>query len=207
MVEFLMEVSGKDRIDTVRESLAMISAGNDLIIADEMIKELADRSGTSESVLRSELGKMKKKERRHGKKEAVPVKTVRYPEEYLLLSTLISFPEKFEMVMSQLHSEDLRELPVKSLFEKAGALGDGFTVDKLLREATEEEQSIIRELTLDPGFDFAWVDKNIQDCLRRLAQRKLDERRNVLMSQEPNDVTLHDSILKEKRKLIREKKL
>ena len=207
MVEFLMEVSGKDRIDTVRESLAMISAGNDLIIADEMIKELADRSGTSESVLRSELGRMKKKERRHGDKEAAPVKAVRYPEEYLLLSTLISFPEKFEMVMEQLHSEDLRELPIKSLFEKAEALGAGFTVDKLLRKATDEEQSIIRELTLNPGFDFACVDKNIEDCLLRLAQRKLNERRNVLMAQEPDDVALYDSILKEKRKLIREKKL
>jgi DNA primase len=207
MVEFLMEVSGKDKIDTVRESLVMIAAGNDLIIADEMIRELADRSGISESVLRSELGRMKKKEKRTGNKEVVPHKAVKHTEEYLLLSALISFPEKSEAVISRLNSEDLRELPVKSLFEKVKELGANFTVDRLIHEATEEEQSIIRELTLNPGFDSAYVDRNIHDCLLRLAQRRLDERRNLLMAQEPHDVALYDSILKEKRKLIREKKL
>jgi DNA primase len=207
MVEFLMEASGKDKIDTVRESLVMIAAGNDLIIADAMVRELADRSGISESVLRSELGRMKKKEKRNREKEVVPYKAVKHTEEYLLLSALISCPEKFEVVMSRLNSEDLRELPVKSLFEKVKALGDNFTMETLIHEATEEEQSIIRELTLNPGFDSAYVDRNIHDCLLRLAQRRLDERRNLLMAQEPHDVALYDSILKEKRKLLKEKKL
>jgi len=207
MVGFLMEVSGEDRIDTVRESLVIIAAGNDLIIADEMIKELADRSGISESVLRSEIGRLKKKEKRIRNEEVVPVKAVKHPEEYLLLSALISFPEKYEAVMSRLNSKDLKELPIKSLIEKVKALGAGFTMDKLIREATDEEQSIIRELTLTPGFDLACVDRNIHDCLLRLAQRRLDERRSLLMAQEPHDVALYDSILKEKRKLIRENKL
>jgi DNA primase len=207
MVQFLIEVSGKDTIDKVRESLVMIAAGNDLIIADEMIKELADRSGISESVLRSELGRMKKKEKRSTSKEVVPDKTMKYAEEYLLLSALLSFPEKIEEVISQLNSEDLRELPVKSLFEKVKALGANFNMDTLINEATEEEQSIIRELTLNPGFDFACVDRNIHDCLLRLAQRRLDERRNLLMAQDPHDVALYDSLLKEKRKLIKERKL
>ena len=206
MVQFLMGISRKDTIDKVRESLVMIAAGNDLIIADELIKELADRSGISESVLRSELGRMKKKEKRSSK-EVIPDKTIKYAEEYLLLSAVIAFPEKIEEVISQLNSEDLRELPIKSLFEKVKALGANFNMDTLINEASEEEQSIIRELTLNPGFDLAYVDRNIHDCLLRLAQRRLDERRNLLMAQDPHDVALYNSILKEKRKLIREKKL
>jgi len=207
VVEFLMEVSGKDTIDTVREALVIIAAGKDLIMADEMIRELADRSGVSESVLRSELGSMKKKAKKSENKEVVFHKAVKYTEEYLLLSALISFPEKVEVVVSRLDSEDLRELPVKSLFEKVKTLGAKFTVDRLIQEATEEERLIVRELTLNPGFDVAYVDRNIDDCLFRLAQRKLDEKRISLMAQEPHDRALYDSLLKEKRKLIREKKL
>ena len=65
MIEFLMKISGKDTVDTVRESLLMIASGNDLIIAGEMVKELAERSGISETILRSELRKMKKAQAGH----------------------------------------------------------------------------------------------------------------------------------------------
>jgi len=40
-----------------------------------------------------------------------------------------------------------------------------------------------------------------------LAQRRLEEKRSVLMAQKPHDAALYNSILKEKRKLIREKKV
>jgi len=207
MIEFLMNISGRDKIDTVREALAMIATGKDLLIADEMVKELAERSGISESVLRNELRRMKKKERRDRNEEIVPFKTVKSTEEYLLLSAVISFPEKIEAVMSKLNIEELREVPIKSLFEKIKALGDKFNMDALVHEANEEEKAIIRELTLKPGFDLDHVDRNIHDCLLRLAQRRLEERRNLLMAQEPHDAVLHDSILKEKRKLIRDNQL
>ncbi len=206
MIEFLMKISGKDNVDTVRESLLMIASGNDLIIAGEMVKELAERSGISETILRSELRKMKKKAKRTNDEVVVPVKTMKHVEEYLLLSTLISFPEKVADVISQVNSEELRVVPIKSLFEKIRSLGDTFTVDNLINDASEEERAIIRELSLKPGFDLDHVDKNIHDCLHRLAQRRLEERRNVIMAQKPHDAALYDSILKEKRKLIREKK-
>lgn len=206
MIEFLMKISGKDTVDTVRESLLTIASVNDLIIAGEMVKELAERSGISETVLRSELRKMKKKSKRGKDEEVVPAKTVRHVEEYLLLSALISFPEKVAEVIPEVTSEELRAVPIKSLFEKIKDLGATFTIDELIKEATEEERSIIRELSLNPGFDLDNVDRNIHDCLYRLAQRRLEERRNVLMAQEPHDAVLLDSILKEKRKLIREKK-
>jgi DNA primase len=207
MIEFLMKISKKDTIDTVRESLLMIASGNDLIRADEMVKELAERSGISETVLRSELRKMKKKAKRGKDEDVSPVRTVSPVEEYLLLSALISFPEKVEEVIPEVKSEELRAVPIRSLFEKIKALGATFTIDELINEANEEERSIIRELSLKPGFDLDHVDRNIHDCLHRLAQRRLEERRNALVAQDPHDASLLDSILKEKRKLIREKKI
>lgn len=207
MIAFLMKISGKDTVDTVRESLLMIASGNDLIIVGEMLKELSDRSGIGETILRSELRKIKKKAKRNNYEVVVPVKIVKHVEEYLLLSALISFPEKVAEVIPQVNSDELRAVPIKSLFEKIRALGDTFTVDKLTNDANEEERSIIRELSLKPGFDLDHVDKNINDCLHRLAQRRLEEKRSVLMAQKPHDAALYNSILKEKRKLIREKKV
>lgn len=208
MIEFLMKISSKDKIDTVREALSIIAAGKDPIMADEMVRESADKSGISESVLRGELRRMKKKKRlnRH-EEETVPVKAVKNVEEYLLLSAVISSPEKAEEVISKLNTEELREVPIKSLFEKIKVLGAKFDIHLLVNEATEEEKSIIRELSLKPGFDLEHLDQNIQDCLFRLAQRRLDERRNLIMAQKPDDAALHNSILKEKRKLIRESQL
>lgn len=207
IIEFLMKLSGRDKIDTVREALVMISAGNDLIMADEMIRELADRSGISESVLRSELQRMKKKGKKKRHEETIPIKAVKNIEEYLLLSAVLSFPEKIEGVISKLNIEELREVPIKSLFEKIRVLRDKFDIKSLINGAPEDEQSIVRELSLNPGFDLDNIDRNIHDCLLRLDQRRLEERRNLVMAQEPDDATLHDSLLKEKRKLIKKTQL
>lgn len=207
IIEFLMKLSGKDKIDTVREALVMIAACKDLIMADEMVRELADRSGINESVLRSELQRMKKKEKQKRHEETIPFRAVKNIEEYLLLSAVMSFPEKIEEVISKLNIEDLREVPIKSLFEKIKVLGDKFDMNLLINEAPEDERSIIRELSLNPGFDLDHIDRNIHDCLLRLDQRRLEERRNLIMAQEPDDAALHDSILKEKRKLIRKTQL
>ena len=61
MTEFLMNTSKGDKIDIVKESLSNIALMKDMIIADEMLGELADRSRIHESVLRSELEKIRKK--------------------------------------------------------------------------------------------------------------------------------------------------
>ena len=52
-------------------------------------------------------------------------------------------------------------------------------------------------------FDPEEVDRNIQDCIQRITQRKFEEKRLAALSQEPDDVALHNLLLKEKRKLIR----
>ncbi len=60
-IEFLVVTSKRDKIDTVREALEMISNINDLIIADELLIELSDRTRVNETALRGELKKIKKK--------------------------------------------------------------------------------------------------------------------------------------------------
>src|SRR4030042_2741031 len=136
MIEFLLNTSsasgGGDRIDNVRKALGMIAGVKDLIIADEMLGELADRSRINESVLRSELKKMKKKAGPHSLKGRGPVKAVRNEEEYLLLSAIIAFPEKADNILSRLNTEDLKDQTIRSIFKKIKTAADNLNISSLL---------------------------------------------------------------------------
>ncbi|OHE55259.1 MAG: DNA primase [Thermodesulfovibrio sp. RBG_19FT_COMBO_41_18] len=208
MIEFLLNTSsasgGGDRIDNVRKALGMIADVKDLIIADEMLGELADRSRINESVLRSELKKMKKKAGPHSLKGRGPVKAVRNEEEYLLLSAIIAFPEKADNILSRLNTEDLKDETIRSIFKKIKTAADNLNISSLLDNADEEERVLIRGFSLNPGFDLELVDKNIDDCLQTLVQKRFEERKRLADVKEPDDATLHNSLLKEKRKLIKE---
>lgn len=63
---------------------------------------------------------------------------------------------------------------------------------------------LIRGFSLNPGFDLELVDKNIDDCLQTLVQKRFEERKRLADVKEPDDAALHNSLLKEKRKLIKE---
>jgi DNA primase len=212
MIEFLLNTSssalggsgGGDRIDNVRKALGMIADVKDMIIADEMLGELADRSRINESVLRSELKKMKKKAGPHSLKGRGPVKAVRNEEEYLLLSAIIAFPEKADNILSRLNTEDLKDETIRSIFKKIKTAADNLNISSLLDNADEEERVLIRGFSLNPGFDLELVDKNIDDCLQTLVQKRFEERKRLADVKEPDDAALHNSLLKEKRKLIKE---
>jgi DNA primase len=201
-MEFLLKTSKAARSDTVREALGIVFLLKDLILADELITELADRSGVHENLLRSEIEKMRTKIVSHPARASAHPGKKAYQEEHLLLSALMSFPEKACDILSKLDVEDLRDITVKSLFFKIRELKGLFHADLLLEDADDSEKVLLTGLLLDPGFDPELIDRNIADCLQKIAQRRFEDKRIAALSSEPDDVALHDSILKEKRKLI-----
>jgi DNA primase len=200
-IEFIVVTSKRDKIDTVREALEMISNINDLIIADELLIELSDRTRVNETALRGELKKIKKKIRTSISRIANQDKIIENKEEYLLLSAIISFPEKADYVLSRLDVDELKVESVRSLFKKIKGLGDKFSTGSILDKADDEEKSMVTELSLKPGFDLEHVDRNIDDCLQNIAQKRFDEKRK--QAEESGDVTLLNVLLKEKRKLLK----
>lgn len=200
-IRFLLRTAKGDRIDAVREALAMIASMKDLLQADELVRELVDSSKINEAVLRSELEKMRQKT--HAQKREKPEHAAETfnREELLLLSALLSFPEKSGSVLSQLAIEDIRSEPIRSLLHKINELGDTLTLPILLNNADDTERTLITGLSLNPGFDPDHVDKNIDDCLLKLKQRKTEKERQ--MAEDIGDITRLDSLLKEKRKDIK----
>lgn len=201
MTEFLMNTSKGDKTDIVKESLSNIALMKDMIIADELLSELADRSRIHESVLRSELEKTRKKSVLHGAEGLKTAKKVANREEYLLLSAVIVFPEKAGSVLSKLNLDDLSDKTIRSVFYKIKMLSGDLNVDSLLNMADEAERTLITEFSIKPGFDLEHVDRNIDDCLQTLQQRQFEERKKL--AEESGDVTLMDSLLKEKRRLTK----
>ncbi len=200
-IAFLVVTSKRDKIDTVREALEMISNINDLIIADELLIELSDRTRVNETALRGELKKIKKKIRTPISGIVKQDKIIENREEYLLLSAIISFPEKADYVLSRLDVDELKVESVRSLFKKIKGLGDKLNTGSILDKADDEEKSMITELSLKPGFDLEHVERNIDDCLQTIAQKRFDEKRK--QAEESGDITLLNVLLKEKRKLLK----
>lgn len=201
VIEFLVVTSKSDKIDTVREALEMISNINDLIIADELLVELSDRTRINETALRGELKKIKKKTRTSISGIVKQDKKIENKEEYLLLSAMISFPEKADYVLSRLDVDELKVESVRSLFKKIKGLGDKLNTGSILDKADDEEKSMVTELSLKPGFDLEHIDRNIDDCLQTIAQKRFDEKRK--QAEESGDITLLNVLLKEKRKLLK----
>jgi DNA primase len=203
-IEFLFKTSKNTRTEKVREIIPMIANIKDHILADELLSELADRSGIHENLLRSETEKIRNKKinQIYTKTSSYAQKTI-YAEEELLLSAILSAPDKIPYILSRLEINDLKDEIIKSLFSKIKKYGSGFNTDRLLSEANDDEKVLISELLINPGFDIQLIDENIKDCLLRIEQRKFDERRINELTRKPDDVKLHNLMLKEKRKLIR----
>jgi DNA primase len=201
MIDFFLQTSKGERTDSVREALSAISTVKDSLMADEMVRELADRSRINESVLRSELEKMKRRPGAHTSEVKRPSARTVNREESLLLSALISFPEKTAQVLPLLDIEELRDEKIKSIFRKIETLSGRITMDSLLAQADDAEGALITELSLKPGFDPEHIDKNIEDCLKKLGQRRFEEKRRL--AEESGDIAVLDSLLKEKRKLMK----
>jgi hypothetical protein len=56
-------------------------------------------------------------------------------------------------------------------------------------------------LSLNPGFDPEHIERNIEDCLHALKQKQFDERKRL--ADESGDIALLNSLLKEKRKMMK----
>jgi DNA primase len=200
-VEFLYKTAKGTRTEKVRETLAVIVTAKDLILADAMLGELADRSRINESVLRSELEIMRRKSVLRPSEPSGKAPAVANREEYLLLSAIIAFPEKAESVLSRISIDNLKEETVRSVFNKIKACKGTPSVDSILACADETERSLITELSIRPGFDLEHVGRNIEDCLMAMTKRGFEERKRL--AEISGDVSLLDSLLKEKRKLMK----
>lgn len=212
-IDFIMSVLGKDKAETVHEALGIISGARDLIMKEELIRELSEKSGIRETVIREEMQRLgrKLKEKRGGKPSfaAPSTRAFCYDEELLLLSAVIAFPDRIDYILQMVPIKEFRNAAVKSIFEKLGAGGRESGIGVLLPSLGDEEKTMVTRLTFHPGFDYETVDKNIEDCIRRIGMRKSRERweqihEKIKQAEITGEYELLDSLLHERQRLIKE---
>ena len=204
VVDFMLSVSERGRTEVVRETLTIISEVKDLLLADEMLVELADRTRINEGTIREEFSRIRTKSpiKDHGGSGA---RGALKNEEYLLLSAVIAFPEKSGHVFAELDIDDLRDATVRSLCRKIASIPQDGDVSRVLSMADEGERQVLTNLSVDPGFDLDNVDRNIEDCIRMIRRRKLDER--IRSAEKSGDLRLLNDLIVEKRQFLKEKGL
>ncbi len=201
MIDFLLGLSDGEKRDTVREALELIAQVSDPLVSEELLIELADRTRMNEATIRAEFGRIRN--RGVGKNSAAPVSSTaaKSGEEYLLLlSSVIAFPEKADAVLSRLDIGDIRDEIIAGVFRKLASQENKADLSLILQDAGDDERRLVTKLSVDPGFDRDNVDANIEDCLRRMEGRKLDER--MRLAEQSGDPETSNALLKEKRKYI-----
>ncbi len=204
VVDFMLGLSRNGGTEAVREVLILISEVKDLLLADEMLIELADGTRINEGTLREEFRSIRTKSPDSGEGPGGDPGSLKN-EEYLLLSAVIAFPEKFEYVFSELDIGELRDGTVRSLFGKIASLSAGGNVSGILKSADEGERRILTKLSVDPGFDLEHVDENITDCIRMIRKRKLDEK--IRSAELSGNLRLLNDLIGEKKKFMRKAEL
>lgn len=202
VINFIFSISTGEKLDAVRGALGLIASVNDLLIADEMLVELAEIARINEVTLRAELRKIKKGSTAAGPLPVSgPDSRVRNSEEYLLLSAVIAAPEKADYVLSKIDINDIRDMTVASLFRRLAALKDRKDLALVIEDAAEDERRMVTKLSVDPGFDPEYLDKNIEDCFMRMEKRKFDDK--IMLAKKSEDKELSQSLLMEKKKMIK----
>ncbi|MGD1075934.1 MAG: DNA primase [Thermodesulfovibrionales bacterium] len=213
-IDFIRGISRKEKTETVREIIEIISATGDALMKEELIRELSEKTGILETVIREEMKKLKSKlaeKVRGGSPSSSPsvVRALCYDEEILLLSAVLAFPVMRGAILEKIPLEEIRNLQVRNIFRNLDARGSGGSADSILSSVTDEERMLITRLTVHPGFDHETVDKNIEDCIRRIQARKFDERlkrvhEQIKQAEVTGEQAVLEALLPERQKLIKE---
>lgn len=200
-IAFIVNVLRKDRMEAVRDALEVISSARDLILREDLVRELAEKTGLRETVLREEIKRLSKKTAKETKPAATGEKIV-YDEEFLLLSSAIAFPDKLEGILNIVPPEEFKHPTVRNLFRKM-SLAKG-RLDAMTTLLGDDEKLLFERLALNQGFDPENTDTCIEDCIKKIVIKRFDER--LREAEVAGDLKLFNSLLLERHRMAREAK-
>jgi len=203
MVDFILGLKG-EKTDNIRTAIGIISNAKDLIVREELFKKLSEKSGIGESVLRGESKGYGQEPRHSIVAAASKATTFFYSEDILLLSAIVSFPDKAPYIFDNLNMDSVRNPLVKKIFQEIKPSADKVSMTEMLSVLGEEEKALVTRLSLTPGFDLEDLDKSIKGCLRKIAHYEIEEK--IKEAKSTGDRQRLRSLLAEKQKIIRGEK-
>ncbi len=202
MVGFILNTSRGGKAETVREALGVLAVMEDTLLADELLGELAAGSKIDETTIRREFLKMKKPAAATSAAVQGRDLVMIQRAERLLLSAIVAFPDRADFVLSRIDAADIRDKIVGALLRRFAVAGTISDMTPILEEASEEERALVTKLSVEPGFDTENVERIIDDCVRTIERRKLEERHQ--RAQQSGDTADLNEYLDEKRRFVKE---
>lgn len=203
-VRFFLSRAGKNRIDGVRQFLAILSSCRDQLLRDDALRELSDL--VSEKVLRGELAALSSKPegRRYRFDDSGPAAQNAVPrmprEEEILLNIAISFPRISRRIAERIDVADLEHPDSRSIFGKLLSMpDDSMSIANLLSECSEEEQAVITRHSINPSIDTDEISRNVDDCINKIMIKKINKK--ISEAKSTGDADALRTLLREKNSL------
>jgi DNA primase len=194
-VDFLLRTAGGAVEEATNQAIALIAAAADPVVRGRLLTELSDRTRVNEREIREKLDRYRKS----GSPAPAPkAGALTYNEEVLLLSAAVNLPDKAGALLERLPLGQMRDPLIRNIFQRLSGAG----LDAMAAASTEEEKALVRRLSIEPGFDLESADRNIEDCLRKITGRQVDER--IRSAEEAGDLKLLSRLLLERQKLFEE---
>lgn len=202
-VDFIIKIYPKKKLNEgVHNLLNILSYQKDLIYRDELIKELSEKTGISETTLREELKQIIRKKK--SKKESLSIKEHSLcRDEEFLLRILLSCPENLNYILQKISIDDLEDINIKRIFLKIEQLQKNcqFSLNKLLNLLSEEEKAFISRLIMRYGIDEELVIQQMKDCIRSLLIKSIDKK--IKDTAKLADEKTLDELIKRKKEIMR----
>ncbi|MDI6802005.1 MAG: DNA primase [Thermodesulfovibrionales bacterium] len=210
-LEFILKAMSRSKLDAVRYSLQLISSCHDSLQRDDALRELSDRSKINELTLREELKAISNRKtevlmrdsRNHRPNNIDTLVQSGNKEEKILLNIALSSLEKAALIVRLLDPEAIENNIIRGIFEKIKTyIADGhehLTAEDLLSGCDNEEQKIITMLSINTEIDKEYIDKNIEDCLKKITLKNLEKR--LKEAERNGDAKLLHSLLTERKRI------
>jgi len=200
VVDFILGLKG-DKTENIRTAIVIIDNASDSIAREELLKELSEKSGIRESIIRGEVKKYGQRQGPGTMAAAPNTAGLLHNEDILLLSAIVAFPEKASYIFENLNIDHMRTPAAKEIFKKIMPLAynNKLNMNAMLNILSDEERVLITRLSLNPGFDVEHIDKNIRDCLKKNAYYEIEEK--IKKAKDAGDLRLLNSLLIQKQEI------
>ena len=173
IVDFYLSLPG-ERVDKVRELTGIVSRIDDPILKAELLKELSERTGISETYLFEEIKRQRNTSGKsiHHSTQDRAINTLPTPEEILIM-ICINYPDYISKVKQLIRPEQFTSLSLRGIYEKIIGHNELKNLHDIL---TQEELSRFTSIAFKFDIDEEMIEKNIQDCVKKIRSKDLKRR-------------------------------
>lgn len=205
-VAFYFKLFGKNVVECTRNLLNLILLTEDLLQREVYIKEIADKTNMSESILRQEIDRLiKKKEKKHPstkKNTDFSQETIMLDklDEYILM-LIVSKP----YLLNRITCFDINlfeDKLVRDIFQKIILINEAKSktvFSSLMAMCNDAEKNVLIRIGSEMSLDDDTAKEAIEDCINKITLRMIDK--NIRFATEKNDLVLLNNLIEQRRKL------